>query len=392
MHLALGNVEPAVDAVAAPEYLLVFLATIGIALVLTPVALRLALRRGVLDRPSEIKAQESPIPYLGGAAIVLAFVAVVLVAAALRPPVSGFDQLAIILGLGLLLAVVGLFDDLRGLSPWFRLAVEVAAGVVVWATPAGADVFANDLANAVITVAWIVGVTNALNLLDNMDGLSAGVSSIAAFFIFVIAVNNDQFLVATLAIALTGCALGFLRSNFHPARIYMGDAGALFLGFTLAVLALKIDLVAAPVVNALGVPVLLLGVPLFDTTLVTVNRLVHRRNPLTGGRDHTSHRMVFVGISVPAAVSLVYFGAASLGCLAFVLSRIDGASAAVLLVWITSVAVFFGVLLSLVPVYETSRRRHLMLREVVTHESEPLAGPGERAQEDEPPAGRTASA
>jgi len=378
-----------VDDVSRWNYLAVFLVTVATALILTPLALKVAVRRAILDHPSDIKAQESPIPYLGGAAIVGAFVVVVLVAAVVNPPNAELEQLAIILGVGVALAVVGLVDDLRGLSPWIRIVLEVAAGAAVWATPAGADVFANDAANLLVTVGWIVGVTNAINLLDNMDGLSGGVAAIAAFFTFIVAQDNGQFLVATLAVALCGCALGFLRSNFHPARIYMGDAGALFLGFMLAVLTLKIDLVASPQVNALGVPVLLLGVALFDTTVVTVNRLIHRRNPLSGGRDHTSHRLVFVGIPVPAAVSLVYLGAASLGCLALVLSRLDEATAYVLLGWVLAVAAFFGVLLSLVPVYETSRRRHLMLQEVVRHESEPPAALGDRRQDDEPPAGMT---
>src|SRR5207244_12506827 len=112
-------------------------------------------------------------------------------------------------------AVMGLVDDLRGLSPWLRLAVEIAAGVVVWVTPAGAQLFANDFFDLLLTVLWIVGVTNAFNLLDNMDGLSAGVAAIAAFFIFAMAADNGQFLVATLSLALVGCAAGFPRRHFH---------------------------------------------------------------------------------------------------------------------------------------------------------------------------------
>jgi UDP-GlcNAc:undecaprenyl-phosphate GlcNAc-1-phosphate transferase len=346
------------------EYPVVFAVTLGLTLVFTPLALRFALRRGALDHPTEIKTQESPVPYFGGAAILAAFCAVVLIASVLHPPASGLGELAVILGLALALGVVGLIDDLRGLSPWIRLVLEIGAGVAVWGTSAGADIFGNDAMNLAITVVWIVGVVNAVNLLDNMDGLSAGVSAIAAMFIFVMAAENGQFLVAVLAIALAGCAAGFLRSNFHPARIYMGDAGALFLGFVLAVMALKLQFVDSPQVVALGVPVLVLGVPIFDTVLVTVNRLVHGRNPLSGGRDHTSHRMVFMGIPVPATVTIVYLGAASLGCLAVVLSRVDRTTGLILLAWISGVAVLVGVLLSLVPVYQTSRRRHLMLQEI----------------------------
>jgi UDP-GlcNAc:undecaprenyl-phosphate GlcNAc-1-phosphate transferase len=352
------------------DYAAVFAVTVALTLFLTPLALRIALRRQILDHPSEIKTQDAAVPYLGGAAILLAFTIVVLVAALARPPESGFDQFAIMLGLATLLGAVGLADDLRGLTPWLRLAVEIGAGLVIWGTPAGAELFTNDVLNLVVTVAWIVGITNAVNLLDNMDGLSAGVAAIAAFFVFVLAADGGQFLVATFAIALAGCAVGFLRSNFHPARIYMGDAGALFIGFLLAVLCLKLRFPDAPKNVGLFVPVLILGIPLFDTTLVTVNRLLHRRSPVMGARDHTSHRLVFVGIAVPGAVTLIYVGAASLGCLAFVLSRADNATASVLIGWVVSVAVAVGVLLSLVPVYETSTRRHLMLQEVERHDAE----------------------
>jgi UDP-GlcNAc:undecaprenyl-phosphate GlcNAc-1-phosphate transferase len=343
---------------------------------LTPLAMREAVRRRILDRPNEIKTQDSPVPYLGGVAIVVSFVAVVLGAALVFPPESGLGELALILGLGTALAVVGLFDDLRGLSPWLRLAVEIGAGVLVWRTQAGSEVFANDGLDLVITVLWIVGVTNALNLLDNMDGLSAGVSAIAALFLFAIAAVNGQFLVATLAIGLAGCSAGFLRSNFHPAQIYMGDAGALFLGFLLAVLSLKLEIVDAPPILSLAVPIVLLAVPLFDTSLVTINRMLHRRSPIVGGRDHTSHRLVFIGLPVPVSVGLIYGGAISVGWLALVLSRVDRGAGLLLLGWIAAVMAFLGVMLSRIPVYESSRRRHLMLQEVRRHESEPTAGIG----------------
>lgn len=362
------------------DYASVFAVTLALTLFLTPMAVRVAVRRGVLDRPSEIKAQESPVPYLGGAAILLAFTSVVLGAAIVNPPESGLGELAVILGLATALALMGLVDDLRGLSPWLRLVVEVGAGVAVWATPAGADIFTNDAANLIVTVAWIVGVTNAFNLLDNMDGLSAGVACIASGAIFVLAADNGQFLVATLGLALAGCAAGFLRSNFHPARIYMGDAGALFLGFTLAVLTMKLEFVNAPKAVALGVPVVLLGVPLFDTALVSVNRLAHHRSPLSGGRDHSSHRLVFIGIPVPGAVTLIYVGAASLGVLAIVLAHVERGTGLLLLGWIAALALLFGLLLSRIPVYETSRRRRMMLTEVDRYTAEPVRDPIERAE------------
>lgn len=351
-------------------YVAVFAGTLLLTLLLTPYALAFALRRRILDHPSEVKAQPSPVPYLGGAAILLAFAAVVLGAALLRPPTAGLTELATILGLATFLALTGLVDDLRGLSLWVRVGIELVAGVVVWATPAGASLFSNDVANLLVTIVWVVGVTNAFNLLDNMDGLSAGVAGLAAFSIFVIAEDNGQFLVATLAIALAGCAIGFLRSNFHPARIYMGDAGALFIGFLLSVLALKLKFPDEPRSVAFAVPIVVLGVPLFDTVLVTINRVRHGRSPLSGGRDHSSHRLVFVGIPVPVTVTLIYGAGASLGVLGFILSRQPRTTGLMLIAWVLLVAALLGGLLSTVPVYETSRRRHLMIQEVRSRDPE----------------------
>jgi UDP-GlcNAc:undecaprenyl-phosphate GlcNAc-1-phosphate transferase len=178
---------------------------------------------------------------------------------------------------------------------------------------------------------------------------------------------NGQFLVATLAIALAGCAAGFLRHNFHPARIYMGDAGSLFLGFLLAVLALRLRTHMATRITFL-VPIVILGVALFDTALVTANRLIHRRSPISGGRDHTSHRLVFVGIPVPVSVSIIYAGAVALGWLGVVMARVDRTTGIILMSLVLLIALFVGVLLSLVPVYETSRRRRLIIQDVTGHD------------------------
>ena len=362
-------------------YLGVFLATVAFVLVLTPLALKYAINRDVLDRPGlEYKIQESPVPYLGGLAIVVAFSLVVLLASLVRPPETGLDELALILGLAVVLAVMGLVDDLRGLSPLLRLGVEIGAGIALVAAGTGVELTGNTVIDGAVTVIWIAGITNAFNLLDNMDGLSAGVAAIASAFFFLIAAQNGQFLVATLAAGVAGCSLGFLRSNFHPARIYMGDAGALFLGFLLAVIGIKLQFESSRFVTAF-VPVLVLGVALFDTTLVAITRVTHRLNPFAGGRDHTSHRLVFVGLSVPVAVSLIYAGAVSLGWLAVVMSRLeDKSTGLVLMAYVLTAAAFVGVLLGRVPVHASSKRRHLMLQEVAPHEahSEPSTGAAER--------------
>lgn len=352
------------------EYLAVLAATSALTLILTPLALRQALRRQIVDSPGDYKVQESPVPYLGGLAIVLSFATVMGLAAVIRPPHTGLSDVLLLLGLATGLALMGLVDDLRHLSPILRLALEVGAALAVFHSGIAARVTSVGWLDAVITVAWIVGVTNALNLLDNMDGLSAGVAGIAALSFFVIAATNGQFLVATLALALVGCAAGFLRSNFHPARIYMGDAGALFLGFMLAVLGLKLQFDVTQQVTVF-VPILVMGVALFDTTLVVCTRLLHRRNPLLGARDHTSHRLVFVGLPVRASVGVIYGASAALGWLAIVMVRIDQTASYLLMALVLTAALVFGLVLGAVPVYETSKRRRMMLQEVMDHEVEP---------------------
>lgn len=348
--------------VAWPIYIGIMLATGGAVLAVTPIFLRLAVRLGLFDHPGGHKSHGNPVPYLGGLGIVLTFSLLVLGIALAGGAPDRLGELAVVLGLGVLLGTVGLVDDLRGLGPWIRLFVQVGAAVALWATGVHVELFgtAFDLA---LTTLWVVGVMNAFNLLDNMDGLSAGVAAIGALSFLVIAAVNGQFLVASLSAAIAGCAFGFLRHNFHPARIYMGDAGSLFLGFILSVIGIKLRF-DAPTQITFFVPVLVLGVAIFDTTVVTVTRLLHGRNPLAGGRDHISHRLVFVGIPVPVAVSLIYAGGASFGWLALVMSRVDVATGFILMAFILTVALFLGILLGAVPVYETSRRRRLMFREV----------------------------
>lgn len=347
-----------------------FAASLFLALVLTPLALRLALRRQILDHPGDYKVQESPVPYLGGLAIVLSFAVAILIATLISPAPGGNGQLVILLCIGVLLSLTGLLDDLRGLPPLLRFGVQVGAAYAAWASGVGVTVLDAPFPDALLTIFWIVGITNAFNLLDNMDGLSAGIAAIGAGFFFILAIANGQIAVAALSIALCGCALGFLRSNFHPARIYMGDAGSLFIGFMLAVIGIKLRF-NAPREITFMVPILVLGVAIFDTSLVTVSRLLHRRSPIAGGRDHISHRLVFIGIPVRAAVSLVYAAGLALGWLSIAVSRTDRVTGFILMGLVIAIAIFVGTLLGAIPVYETSKRRRMMLQEVAPHEDPP---------------------
>ena len=337
------------------QYLGVFLGSLVLSLFFTPLAIRIAMRNRILDQPGDHKSHSTPVPYLGGVAIVVSFAAVVAGTAAIDSSTRGTDELVQVLAIGLGLALIGLIDDLRKLPALLRLGLEISAGWFVFALDLGVSFMGSSTLNALVTVVWVVGLVNAFNMSDNMDGLSAGLATIAAGSFFAVAAANGQFLVAALSAALAGCAIGFLRSNFFPARIYMGDAGAYFLGFMIAYLGLKVQFLSSPSNNTFLVPILIVSVVIFDTTLVVCARLYHRISPLQGGKDHTSHRLVKVGLPVPVAVGLIYVAAVAVGVVAFVVARIDDTSGWILAVFVCTVMFAFGSLLALVPVYESSR-------------------------------------
>ena len=332
-------------------YLLALGASAGLVSLLTPVAMRVAMTNGWLDHPGGHKGHASATPYLGGVAMVAGFVVAVALAAAVARPVSGVDELAVILGAALALALVGLLDDLRGLGVALRFAAQIAAGLALWAVGVGVNLFPVEAANLAVTLLWVVGITNALNLLDNMDGLSAGVATIAAGWFGLIAAVNGQVLVASLAFALAGCAAGFLVHNRPPARIYMGDAGSLFLGVLLAAIGIKLEFTTDPVIASL-IPILVLTVPVLDTALVVVERVRHGRSPLRGGRDHLSHRLVRLGLPPPAAVGVIAGLGIAHGWMALLLSRVDLVTALLGAGLVLAVDAVLFVFLTRVPVYE----------------------------------------
>ena len=334
------------------EYLTIFVATAGLCAVLTPWAMRIAIRGNLLDHPGGHKSHRAAVPYLGGVAIVATFASAVVIVSQLWPPNSGQNELLVVLGVAVFLALVGLVDDLRHVSPLWRILAEIAAAVTVWEVGTGVVVTTSDTLNLGLTVLWFVGLTNAFNLLDNMDGLTAGIAAITGLTIFAIATNHGQFLVAALAIALAGCAVGFLRHNFHPARIYMGDGGALFLGFLVAYLGIKLRFEGDRLVSAL-VPILVCSVPVLDTTIVTVSRLAVGRSPFQGGQDHVSHRLVRLGLPVPIAVGTIYLGATGIGLLTYVISGVVDPATAWVLIGLIGLTLFLtGVVLLTVPVYK----------------------------------------
>jgi UDP-GlcNAc:undecaprenyl-phosphate/decaprenyl-phosphate GlcNAc-1-phosphate transferase len=326
-----------------------------VSLVLTPVAIRSAIRLGILDRPGEHKSHRTPTPYLGGVAIVLAVTLSIALAAATRGAEgAALRQLLGLLAIAVAMALTGLVDDLRGLPVVLRFGVQLAASLGLWSLGIRLDLTGRPMLDLLLTVGWTVGITNALNLLDNMDGLSASTATIAALWFGALALVNGQFLVSALAFALAGGAAGFLRDNRPPARIYMGDAGSLFLGVMLAALGMLLDL-DRPLLIQAAIPVLILTVPVLDTALVVAARLRHGISPFQGGRDHTSHRLVRIGLAVPIAVGLIAIASLAHGWVALLAFRIDLVSAALLLLLTLLFDLLFFALLAKIPVYDNSR-------------------------------------
>lgn len=302
------------------QFLLIFIVALVFSVVGTPVARRLALVSGVVDAPSARKLHAEPTPLLGGAAIYLAFVVALLI-------FGGRQEIRQLIGIvvgATLVSVVGVIDDVRGVRPLMKLLAQAIAACILPLAGLHIQLFPIAVFNVLLTVFWVVGITNALNLLDNMDGLSGGIAAVAAaFFLLLAAINTPaQVLVGALAAALLGACIGFVRYNFNPARIFMGDTGSLFIGFVLAALGIKLRFLGNTYVVTWMVPVVVLLVPIFDTTLVFVSRLRRRLNPLTTpGKDHLSHRLVALGWTRREAVMICWLAAGTVGMIATFLTR-----------------------------------------------------------------------
>lgn len=310
------------------NYLLAFALAMAFGLLLTPVARFLALKFGAVDHPTGgRKIHTRPTPRWGGLAIAGAFTITALVWIV-------FDrQLASLLGGALIVLIVGVIDDVRPLGAWVKLAWQVVAAVVVLAggigiytisSPAGGVIALDWFRTAIqlgglsfhitpvanlLSILWIVGMINAVNFMDGVDGLADGVSAIASFCLFLLAVSVDQPVVAILALALTGACLGFLPYNFYPAKIFLGDSGAYFLGLVLAVLAIYSG-------GKLATASLVLGFTIIDGLLTVLRRLYNHKSPFEADRTHMHHLLLDMGLSQRQTVAVYYLVAGALGVLA----------------------------------------------------------------------------
>ena len=318
---------------------------------LTPLMRKIAIAQGVLDRPNSAhKSHKKPVPYLGGVAIIIGVVLVSYLALISSTFTwSNFWLATSVLGLAVAMGLVGLWDDLKSLNPLPRFIGQSIAGLIV----AFILVFNENVGNptgitgldVAITVLWIVGICNSINFFDNLDGGAAGTVAITAISLTYLAITGDQYFIGALSVVVAGSTLGFLIWNRTPARIYMGDAGALFLGVLIATLTVRFKPTTDSSITSFAIPVLLLAIPILDTTVAVFSRLRRGVSPFQGGKDHLSHRLIRFSLSRKFTVVVLWLLSAFFCLLAIAISIINPTNeliflGAALLLWSVLFLVF----------------------------------------------------
>ena len=294
------------------QYFLLFFATFALVGTLTPVMRKIAISKKIYDLPNAAhKTHKEPVPYLGGVAIIIG-VTVISYAAAIYKNFNKQDYLLLtsVLAPAIILGLIGLWDDLRNLRPGPRLLIQLIAGIFTAYILISQETVGNPTGSqtldAIITVIWIVGICNSINFFDNVDGGAAGTVAISSLGLFYLTFQNQQVFIAALSSVTAGATIGFLLWNKSPARIYMGDAGALFLGVLIATLTIRLQPDTDVLWKSLATPILLLAVPILDTSTAVVSRIRRGVSPLQGGHDHLSHRLINRGIPRKQAVILLW--------------------------------------------------------------------------------------
>ena len=334
-----------------PIYLWAFAAALIVALVVMPAVIFLAKKTGAMDAPNARKVHKKPVPRIGGLGIYAGFMAAIIFIA-LKFGLDG-EQLKEIVGLvlsGSLIVALGLVDDYKNLPANVKLIGQIVAAAVLvllfdvridFVTDPFGDFLYLDKLAVPATIFWLVGLTNTVNLIDGLDGLAAGVASIASITIMFVALDQNLTLVAVLTAALAGAAVGFLKYNFNPAEIFMGDTGSMFIGFMLAGVSVTGSVKSVATI-ALIVPILALGLPILDTTFAIVRRFRGGVPIFKPDKGHLHHRLLSVGFTQRQAVLLMYVISALFGLSAIALTEVSR-QVAVLILVIVIVAIFYGV-------------------------------------------------
>ena len=334
------------------EYFLLFVISYLFVGLLTPIMRKIAIATDVVDRPnSSHKSHKKPVPYLGGVAIIIGVIIVSYSASLFSQFTSSTFWLATsVLGPALALGLIGLWDDVKNLPPLPRFIAQSVAGIFTASiliisdsvgNPTGSPVF-----DSLITIIWVVGICNSINFFDNIDGGAAGTVAISSIALAYLALSGDQYLIAALSTVTAGATLGFLVWNKSPAKIYMGDAGALFLGVLLATLTVRFEPTTQSPISAYLVPIFLLAIPILDTSVAVVSRIRRNVSPFQGGQDHLSHRLIRAGCSRRTAAFSLWGLSALFAIIAISIST-AGRSVehyiviTAVLIWIISFLLFF---------------------------------------------------
>lgn len=311
-------------------YVVVFVTGVAVSLILTPIVRSLARRVGAMDLPNYRKVHTKPIPSLGGIAIIAAFATSVLIGLQMHPGPNialAHKLTGVFIGC-LVLMSVGIYDDIKGVRPIAKLLGQIIAAIVLILYGFDIEKFTSPLSQTgsiavpatvgvMLTVLWVVGLTNAVNLIDGLDGLAAGVVFIASLTLMCVTIFRGDYQIGLLSVAIAGAVLGFLKFNFFPASIFMGDTGSMCLGFIFAAMSL-LGASKSTVAVALLVPIASMAVPLMDTGLAFLRRLFRGTHPFKADREHLHHRLLSLGLSQRQAVMLIYFISAYLGVIAFI--------------------------------------------------------------------------
>ena len=290
---------------------------------------RIAIARDVVDLPNAAhKSHKQAVPYLGGVAIIIGVITISYSSSLLSNFTADTFWLATsVLGPALLLGLIGLWDDLKNLKPLPRFVAQTVAGLFTAAVlilgdnvgnPTGSQIF-----DSIITVIWVVGICNSINFFDNLDGGAAGTVAISSIALAILALNGDKYLIAALSTVTAGATLGFLVWNKSPAKIYMGDAGALFLGVLLATLTVRFKPNTQTQIGSYLIPILLLAIPILDTTVAVFSRVRRHLSPFQGGQDHLSHRLIRAGLSRKQAAFTLWSFSAFFAAVALLISSIN---------------------------------------------------------------------
>lgn len=325
-----------------------FIISAAISFILTPFVRKFAVKIGALDIPkSKRKIHKKPMPLLGGLAIFISFIITMIIK---KGPIS-FEESGILIG-ATIIVCGGFIDDLYDLKPWQKVSFQVSAAICLMLFNVKIEILTNPLSTGnsffgiglvsiPVTILWIVGVTNAFNLIDGLDGLAAGVALISGGSIFVVSMLNGRTNAAYMTAILCGSIAGFLPFNFNPASIFMGDTGSQLLGFLLAAISIK-GAVKSAAAFSIAVPLLALGIPIYDTIFAIIRRKLNGKPISQADRGHLHHRLLDMGLSQKQAVLIIYAISAVLGIVAIVATQINNRNSYFLLACVLCILVLLA--------------------------------------------------